>query len=314
MAEFDAVAIGLNATDRLILVPRYPACGGKIRYREEYISPGGEAATAMVAAAALGLRSSYIGAVGDDEFGRIQVESLRQSGVCMDHLLYRRNCPNQSACIIIDQSTGERTVFAHRPEALAIEPGEIPAGHIRSARLLHLDGHNTEAAAWAASVAREAGIPVTMDVDTVYPGFEKVLPNVDYLLASAEFPLAWTGLADPFEALAAIQEQYGMRVAGMTLGRDGALARAGGRFVYSPGYVVQCVDTTGAGDVFHGAFCYAALQGWPLREALEFSNAMAALNCTALGARAGIRALAEVRDLQAHGARRVAAEYADRGG
>ena len=86
-----------------------------------------------------------------------------------------------------------------------------------------------------------------------------------------------------------------MRVAAMTLGAHGALAREDGKFFYAPAFVVNCVDTTGAGDVFHGAFCYAVLQGMPMREALDFSNAMAALNCTALGARGGIRGLEDVR-------------------
>ena len=99
---------------------------------------------------------------------------------------------------------------------------------------------------------------------------------------------------DPFQALETIQDEYGIRVAAMTLGAHGALARTGGRFYYSPAFVVNCVDTTGAGDVFHGAFCYAVLQGMPMRDALDFSNAMAALNCTALGARGGIRGLAEI--------------------
>jgi len=115
------------------------------------------------------------------------------------------------------------------------------------------------------------------------------LPFVDYLVASSEFPSAWTGRSDPFRALETLQEEYGMKVAAMTLGSHGALARCQGKFFYSPGFVVDCVDTTGAGDVFHGAFCYAVLQGMPMLEALEFSNAMAALNCTSLGARSGIR-------------------------
>jgi len=89
----------------------------------------------------------------------------------------------------------------------------------------------------------------------------------------------------------------GMKVAAMTLGAHGALALAGGRFLYSPAFVVNCLDTTGAGDVFHGAFCYAVLQNMPTREALEFSNAMAALNCTALGARGGISTVQEAKAL-----------------
>ncbi len=132
---------------------------------------------------------------------------------------------------------------------------------------------------------------MTVDVDTIYPGFDRVLPNVDYLVASSEFPSRWTREPDPFRALAMIQDEYGMRVAAMTLGADGSLARVDGRFLYSPGFVVDCVDTTGAGDVFHGAFCYAVIESMPVREALEFSNAMAALNCTALGARGHIASL-----------------------
>jgi sulfofructose kinase len=153
---------------------------------------------------------------------------------------------------------------------------------------------------------------VTVDVDTIYAGFDKVLPLVDYLVASSEFPARWTGIEDPFHALETIQQRFGMRVAAMTLGAHGALACTEGRFVYSPAFVVNCVDTTGAGDVFHGAFCYAVLQQMPIAEALEFSNAMAALNCTAVGARGGIATLDEARALLAHGQRRSQPEIARR--
>jgi len=151
-----------------------------------------------------------------------------------------------------------------------------------------------------------------VDVDTIYPGFERVLPLVDYLIASSEFPARWTRIDDPFQALAAIQDEHHMPVAAMTLGSHGALARAEGRYFYSPGFVVDCVDTTGAGDVFHGAFCYSVLQKMPLAEALEFSNAMAALNCTATGARGHIAAIGEVRQLIERGERRARPEIAGR--
>jgi sulfofructose kinase len=158
----------------------------------------------------------------------------------------------------------------------------------------------------AARIARGNGIPVTVDVDTIYAGFERVLPMVDYLISSTEFPARWTGIEDPFDALAAIHRQTGMRLAAMTLGAHGALAwsSAEGRFLYSPGFVVGCVDTTGAGDVFHGAFCYAVLQQMPIADALEFSNAMAALSCTAFGARGGIPTLEEAQRLRQSGVRR----------
>jgi sulfofructose kinase len=137
-----------------------------------------------------------------------------------------------------------------------------------------------------------------------------VLPCVDYLVGSTEFPARWTGERDPFRALERLQNEYGMRVAAMTLGSHGALARENGRFVYAPGFMVNCVDTTGAGDVFHGAFCYSVLKGAPVRDALEFSNAMAALNCTKLGARGGIATTDQARDLIERGERRSHSDFA----
>jgi sulfofructose kinase len=308
----DVVGVGLNATDTMLVVPHFPAYGGKVPFLSEAYSPGGQVATAMVACAKLGLRAKYIGTIGDDERGRIQMESLRGSGINLDHVQQRHNCPNQSAYIVIDQSTGERTVFWSRPDCLRIAPEEIAPEQITCAQLLHIDGHDTLAVEHAARIAREHGIPVTVDVDTIYPGFERVLPLVDYLIASSEFPARWTRIEDPFEALAAIQDEHGMRVAAMTLGAHGALARAEGRYYYSPGFVVDCVDTTGAGDVFHGAFCYSVLQKMPLAEALEFSNAMAALNCTGTGARGYIATIDEVGQLIERGDRRSRSEIAGR--
>ncbi|NDJ10453.1 MAG: ribokinase [Acidobacteriia bacterium] len=255
--QFDVVGVGLNATDTMLKVPHFPAFGGKVPFHGEEYSVGGQVATAIVACARLGLRAKYIGTIGDDERGRIQMESLETSNVNIDHVQLRKNCPNQSAYIIIDEATGERTVLWSRADCLAISPEEITEDQIVGSRLLHIDGHDTKAVEHAARIARANGIPVTVDVDTIYKGFDKVLPYVDYLIASSEFPGRWTGIDDPFEALTAIQQKFGMKVAAMTLGAHGALALIEGRFVYSPGFVVNCLDTTGAGDVFHGGFCYS---------------------------------------------------------
>ncbi len=302
--QFDVTGVGLNATDTLLVVPRFPPYAGKVPFEEEILSPGGQVASALVACARLGLRTQYIGTIGDDERGRIQWESLTGSGINLDHVQRRANCKNQSAYIIVDRGTGERTVLWSRPECLRIDPAEITPDQILGSRLLHIDGHDTPAVAHAARIAHAAGIPVTVDVDTIYHGFDQVLPHVDYLIASSEFPAQWTNERDPLRALELIQKEYGMRVAAMTLGAHGALALENGRFLYSPAFVVNCIDTTGAGDVFHGAFCYSVLQGMSLAESLDFSNAMAALNCTAMGARGGIAGLADVRALIAHAPRR----------
>ena len=306
--------MGLNATDTLLLVPKYPKLGAKVAFEREIASPGGQVASALVTCGRLGLRTKYIGVVGDDERGRIQMASLRETGLNqvrmnLDDVEIRAGCPNQSAYIVIDRSTGERTILWHRPECLTLDPERITPEKILCARMLHVDGHDTPAVARAAGIARNHGIPVSVDVDNVYPGFDQVLPCVDYLVGSTEFPERWTRERDPFRALERIQNEYHMRVAAMTLGPDGVLAREGGQFVYSPGFVVNCVDTTGAGDVFHGAFCYSVLKGAPVRDALEFSNAMAALNCTRLGARGGIATADLARDLIERGERRRHPDY-----
>jgi sugar/nucleoside kinase (ribokinase family) len=310
MPEFDVVGVGLNATDTLLLLPHFPAYAGKVPFEEEILSPGGQVASAMVTCARLGLRVKYIGTLGDDERGRIQLESLRAAGINLDHLQVRQGCANQSAYILIDRSTGERTVLWQRPDGLRLAPSEITPEQITCARLLHIDGHDTPTVERAARIARQAGLPVTVDVDTVYHGFDKVLPYVDYLVASSEFPVQWTDERDPFKALELLQNEYRMFLAAMTLGPHGALARVEGRFIYSPAFVVNCVDTTGAGDVFHGAFCYAVLQRMSISEALDFSNAMAALNCTALGARGGIRSFEEAHMLMRRAERRSHPDFA----
>lgn len=294
MSLFDVVGIGLNATDTLLLVQEFPPYAGKVAFDREMLSPGGQVATAMVSCSRLGLRAKYIGTVGDDLRGDIQRQSLEGTGVDTSSVIIRQNCPNQTAYIIIDERTGERTVLWQRAPALRLSPDEIRPADILSARMLHIDGFDIDAAACAASIARQHGIPVSIDVDTVYPGFESVLKNVDYLVAGSGWPAKWTGESDPFKALCALQSEYGTKVVAMTLGDYGSLARNGGRWYYSPAFEVSCLDTTGAGDVFHGGFCYAILEGMPLNQALEFANAAAALNCTAIGARGNVAARPEI--------------------
>ena len=297
----DVLGIGLNATDTLLLVKEFPSYAGKVAFDREMLSPGGQVATAIVACARLGLRTKYIGTIGDDLRGDIQRQSLEGTGVDTSSLIVRQGCPNQTAYIVIDERSGERTVLWQRAECLRLKASEIKREDIASARMLHIDGFDIDAAAHAAQLARQSNIPVSIDVDTIYPGFEAVLKYVDYLVAGSGWPAKWTKEQDPFKALAKIQSAYGMRLAAMTLGDLGSLALCQGRWYYSPAFEVTCADTTGAGDVYHGAFCYAMLAGMPLEKALEFSNAAAALNCTAIGARGHIPELAEVEALIAQG-------------
>ncbi len=302
-AKADVVGLGLNATDTVIIVRELPALGGKERVVSLSRHAGGQVATALVTCQRLGLRARYIGKVGDDDAGRFQLASLRGEGIDLRHARVARHAPTQFGYILVDQRTGERTVFWDRDRRLAVSPKELKEQAIVTARVLHLDGCDVEACLQAARWARRARIPVVADLDTVYKKVEKLFPYIDYLLASANFLPAVTGEADPFRVLEFMAQEYKIAVPGMTLGRDGALVYSAGRFLYSPGFVVETVDTTGAGDVFHGAFIYGLLAGWNLERTLDFSNALAGLNCTALGARGGIKSREDAEKLVATGLR-----------
>lgn len=309
-SRIDVVGLGLNATDTVIRVRGFPALGGKERLLATSTEAGGQVATAVVTCQRLGLRASYAGKVGDDAGGRFQLASLKREGVDTRFTRMVPRTPNQIGYIIVDEATGERTVFWDRHPRLAISPAELSPEILRSARLLHMDGCDVEACAQAARWARARSIPVVADLDTVYKRVERLFPLIDYLIASANFLPAFTGEADPFRVLENMAREFGVATPGMTLGRDGALVFWKGRFYYSPGFVVETVDTTGAGDVFHGAFIYGLLAGWEMERILNFSNAMAGLNCTALGARGGISTRARAERLMRTGKRHVNPVYA----
>jgi sulfofructose kinase len=308
-AKVDVVGLGLNATDTVMTVREFPPLGGKERVLAASMQAGGQVATALVTCRRLGLTARYIGKLGDDHAGRFQLASLRREGVDLRQARVVKGAPNQFGYILVDQATGERTIFWDRDARLAVQPEELKPRAIDSARLLLLDGCDVEASLVAARWARRARIPVVADLDTVYKKVETLFPYIDYLIASTNFLPAVTGHADPFKVLENMAREYRVPVPGMTLGRDGALVYQAGRFYYSPGFVVETVDTTGAGDVFHGAFICGLLSEWDIGRTLDFSNAMAGLNCTALGARGGIRSQGEAEQLISTGARHVNPAY-----
>ena len=183
----DVVGLGLNATDTVMMVREFPPLGGKERVVSVSRQAGGQVATALVACQRLGLRARYIGKVGDDEAGRFQLQSLREEGVDVEYTGTSKGATTQFGLIIVDQATGERTVFWDRDERLAVTKDELELEAITSARLLHIDGCDTAACAHAAKIARKAGIPVVADLDTVYKDVEQIFPFIDYLIASANF-------------------------------------------------------------------------------------------------------------------------------
>jgi sugar/nucleoside kinase (ribokinase family) len=303
--QVDVVGVGLNATDTLILLAHFPDCGAKVEFRSATVLPGGQVASAMVACQRWGLRTRYVGKVGDDAAASIHAAEFLRTGV-EAHLFTATGCPSQQSFILVDRS-GERTVLWRRDERVTLRPEELRREWIVNARTLHVDGHDTASASLAAEWARAAGVPVIADLDDLYPGVEALLKNVDYLITSRDIPARLTSESDLRKSLPVVREKLSCTLAAATLGQDGALAWDGTQFHYAAAYRVDSVDTTGAGDIFHAGFIYALLQGWPLQRQLDFACAAAALNCTALGARGGIQSVQAIEQLMANGPRHSAA-------
>jgi len=293
--KVDLVGVGLNATDTLIPVARYPERGSKVEIRPTVTLPGGQVATAVVACQHWGLRTRYVGKVGEDSAADLHTAEFARLGV-ESHLIPAPGCTSQQAFILVDDA-GERTVLWRRDHRLTLHPEELRRDWVVRSRALHLDGHDTAAATQAAAWARAAAVPVIADLDELYSGFETLLQNVDYLITSRDIPGKLTGTEDLQSSLPAVHSRFGNRLTAATLGHDGVLAWDGTQFHYAPAFCVQTVDTTGAGDIFHAGFIFGLLQGWPLQKQLDFGCAASALNCTAVGARGGIRSVEEIERL-----------------
>ena len=239
---------------------------------------------------------------GDDESGGFQQEEMDREGVDA-HWIMAPGCMSQSSFILIDEKSGERTVLWKRDLRIALHPEDLRADWIAGARVLLIDGHDTAASTQAAQWAREAGTLVLGDFDNRYHGVEELLEYVDFAITSKDFPARPMGEHNLLKSLPKIHAQFKCCLTGATLGRLGALLWNGVRFHLCPGFRVRTVDTTGAGDIFHGAFAYGIVRGWPVDEILEFSCAAGGLNCEGHGARGGIATLLEIDRLRRRGER-----------
>jgi sulfofructose kinase len=294
--EFDLVGFGQNAVDHVCVLPEFPRPDTKTEILLRQRLAGGQVATAVVFASRLGLKGKYVGKVGSDEHGRFCLEALRAAKIDISSLKVEEGARNHYSLILVDQSSGERTIFWERDPKLNFRRGELRREELCSGRALLLDQNDPEASFQAAHWAQEEGIPVVADLDTPLPGSEELMRVVDFLIVSAGFATGFTGLAGSEEALLAMRG-HGPGFIATTLGAGGAMALLGDQCVRFPAFRVQAVDTTGAGDIFHGAFIYGLLQNWPLRQIITFANAAAALNCTRLGAYADLPNLDEIKAL-----------------
>ncbi len=296
--EFDAAGFGVNAVDHLIVVPAYPNVETKVRLREYKQGAGGQTASAIAALQRLGMHTAYAGRFGTDAAGRFGLQSLQDEGVDVEFSEVIEGARTQVGYIIIEAERGERTVIWDRDERLAYAAQAAPVALAGKARVLHIDSHDPLACAQMARAARAAGTIVSADIDNVYDGLPELLPLIDVLISSKEFPRLLTGIEDERAALAEIKARYGCALVGLTKGGRGATVLCAGDFLETPAFQVPggCIDTTGAGDAFHAGFLYGLLQGEEIELCLKLGCAVAALGCRALGARTGLPTRAELDD------------------
>jgi sugar/nucleoside kinase (ribokinase family) len=295
--KVDMVGVGLNATDTVIPLTTYPERGAKVEYSERSIMPGGQVATTVVACQSWGIRTRYVGKLGDDDAARLHKAAFDRLGA-ETRIVTVPNSASLHNVILVDHG-GERTVLCQRDERMVLRPEELRREWIVNARILHVDGHDTAAATQAASWAHAAGIPVVADLDDIYPGVHELIANIDYMIVNKDFSCRLMDDNNLERSLRRMQSRYGCRLSAATLGEDGVLAWDGKQFLHCPAYRISVVDSTGAGDIFRAGFIYGLLQDWPLERQLDFSCAAAAMNCMAAGARGGIRRVEDIEKLMA---------------
>lgn len=289
----DVVGLGQCSWDLLGVVPHYPQVDRKAELQATLQQGGGPVATALVTLARLGVRTAFLGSVGDDAYGSLIRGELQAENVDCRHLRVAAGGTSQAAFIIVEASSGHRNIFWHRGERPAYHPQQEEFSAIAAARVLLLDGLELDAAVDAAAWARENGVATVLDGGTFREGTERLLPFIDHLVVSERFADHFAP-KDPERACRALSA-WGAKCVVATCGSSGSLFCASGE---NPGaqaaFPVDAVDTTGCGDVFHGAYIYGLLQKWPLPRRVRFASACAAMKARQLGGRSGIPGLSEV--------------------
>jgi sulfofructose kinase len=323
--DIQVVGLGQACVDYLGRLAFFPHEDQKTELLEVHRQCGGPASTAMVTLARLGVETAFIGSVSDDAFGVQIVEGLNKEKVDFSHLKITPGFTSQFAFIAIQKETGARTIFWHRGSVPHLKPRDVDLSSFSRAKILHLDGLMIEASIEAARQARKMGMSVVMDAGTMREGSIKLVSLVDILIASERFAserfaserfaserfasetfVSETFVSETFaeplvetnaheKALKALHE-LGPKTVIITLGPRGSIGWDGGRTLFQNAFPIKALDTTGAGDVYHGAYIYGLLQKWSTSECMRFASATAALKCRAIGARKGIPGLKEVME------------------
>jgi sulfofructose kinase len=299
MDGLQIVGVGRACFDVLIRLRDLPTWEHGTRFSALSIDGGGPVGTACVAAARLGARVGFVGTAGSDEFAESKLRSFARDGVDLSHLRVRNDIEHDLVLVWVHEDSGER-VFSHFQSfgESPLRPEDLDRSYVTSAEYLLLDGAHEDAAVQAARWMRELGKQVMLDAWTipgfdVHPKFRRLIPESDILIAGSGLVPALTGRQDVWEAGRAALA-LGPRIVVQTQGAAGSYTVTADEEFHTPAFSVPVMDTTGAGDVFHGAYLVGLLRGWDLRRVATFATAVSSIQCTRMGGRAGIPRYPEV--------------------
>ncbi len=285
----DVLGLGCTAVDDLLFVPHFPAADAKLRVRRRERHCGGLTATALVAAARLGARAAYAGTLGEDADSAFVRQALAQAGVDTHLATPQAGARPVRSVILVDESAHTRTILYDVASAGGAHPRRPAADVIARSRVLLVDGWGMAGQIRAARLARRAGRAVVGDLENAdRPRFDELLALVDHLIVSEDFSLRHTGAGDAAEATRCLWRPD-RAVVVVTCGDRGGWWLAAGSQTpcrYAA-FRVAAVDTTGCGDVFHGAYAAALARGLPLEARLRVAAAAAALKASRPGGQAG---------------------------
>jgi sulfofructose kinase len=293
--DFDCLGFGICALDYLSILDPYPGLDEKVDVVASSVQGGGPVPTAMATMAKLGAEIAFVGKIGDDYEGMIICRELEKFGVNTDYLILGQGVRSLKAFIWVDKNSGKRTVALDKTRMKPVKLKEISFLKDVSFRYLHLDGRDIDASIFLAKKAKKDGSEVILDLGSLRENIEELFPLADYLVASRKFTYDYTHLEDLSQACLELKK-IGFKCVVVTLSEKGCLWTDEDKVNYFPGFKVEVVDTTGAGDVFHGAFIFGLLKKWKMEKIIEFASACATLKCKKLGGREGIPSLKEIQD------------------
>lgn len=296
-SRFDLLCVGFACYDLTFSVDHHLGADEKGRATGLIGCGGGLAANAAVTAARLGYRTAFAGYLGNDLYGDAHLAEFHESGV--DTSLVLRGDPPTSLSAILVKPDGARTLVNYREELPLLAATAVDLRTTTVGALL-FDGHQRELAIPLLVQSRQMGIPTVLDADSVNDGTTALMGLMEFLVTSERFAQQFTGCADSLDGAIALGS-YAPTVV-VTAGERGLAwhSRKDSRFGpgqgWFPTFAVEAVDTTGAGDAFHGAFAAALSAGMGWTELLRYASAVGALCCTKYGARIGIPTGAEVAE------------------